>query len=104
MSQVRSLNPRQAMRSPPWRMSYEEFLDWDGENQHVEWVDGKVVPMPPITGEHNDVGNGGMAVGTTANRSGAARVGTGLARDHHSVRPYDPSDCMHVISSAPNPR
>ncbi len=55
MSQVRSLNPRQAMRSPPRRMSYEEFLDWDGENQHVEWVDGKVVPMPPITGDHSDL-------------------------------------------------
>jgi len=38
-------------------MTYEQFLKWDGENQHVEWVNGEVVPMPPISGEHNDVGN-----------------------------------------------
>ena len=38
-------------------MSYEEFLRWDGANQHVEWVDGRVVPMPPISGPHNNVGN-----------------------------------------------
>jgi len=44
--------------------AYKELLDtqesklkWDGENQHVEWVNGEVVPMPPISGEHNDVGN-----------------------------------------------
>lgn len=36
-------------------MTYEQFLEWDGENQHVEWVDGKVVSMPPISGEHSDV-------------------------------------------------
>lgn len=29
-------------------ISYEEFLEWDGENQHVEWVDGKVVEMAPV--------------------------------------------------------
>jgi len=38
-------------------MSYEEFLKWDGQNQHVEWVDGEVIAMPPISGAHNDVGN-----------------------------------------------
>jgi Uma2 family endonuclease len=37
-------------------MSYEEFLHWDGENQHVEWVDGKVVEMSPVSREHQDVG------------------------------------------------
>lgn len=36
------------------RLSYEQFLKWDGENQHVEWVDGEVVPMPPISGPHSD--------------------------------------------------
>jgi Uma2 family endonuclease len=35
------------------KISYEEFLNWDGENQHVEWVDGEIVPMPPISGEHD---------------------------------------------------
>jgi Uma2 family endonuclease len=38
-------------------MSYDEFLEWEGESQYVEWVDGQVIPMPPITGAHNDVGN-----------------------------------------------
>ena len=38
------------------RMNYEQFLKWDGENQHVEWVDGEVVPMPPIPGGHAEVG------------------------------------------------
>jgi Uma2 family endonuclease len=27
---------------------YEQFLEWDGENQHVEWVNGKVVEMAPV--------------------------------------------------------
>jgi Uma2 family endonuclease len=36
-------------------MTYEQFLKWDGENQHVEWVNGEVVPMPPISDEHDDV-------------------------------------------------
>jgi Uma2 family endonuclease len=38
-------------------MSYDEVLEWEGESQYVEWVDGQVIPMPPITGAHNDVGN-----------------------------------------------
>ena len=46
----------QPAAGPPATMSYEEFLRWDGENQHVEWVDGKVIPMSPISLEHADVG------------------------------------------------
>jgi Uma2 family endonuclease len=38
-------------------MTYEQFLQWDGENQHVEWVNGEVVEMPPITDVHNEVDN-----------------------------------------------
>jgi Uma2 family endonuclease len=38
-------------------MTYEQFLHWDDENEHVEWVNGEVVPMPPITDAHNDVDN-----------------------------------------------
>lgn len=37
-------------------LTYEQFLEWDRENQHVEWVDGKVVEMAPISGEHSEVG------------------------------------------------
>lgn len=53
MTQLKLATPRRAKRP---RMTYEEFLLWDGENQHVEWVDGEVVLMPPISGQHNDVG------------------------------------------------
>lgn len=37
------------------RMTYEQFLEWDGENPHVEWVNGEVVEMPSVTGEHNGI-------------------------------------------------
>jgi Uma2 family endonuclease len=37
------------------RMTYAEFLDWPHEDQHVEWVSGRVVPMAPISDEHMDV-------------------------------------------------
>jgi len=40
----------------PRKLSYEEFLKWDGENQHVEWVDGEVIPMAPVGDAHQDLG------------------------------------------------
>ena len=40
----------------PTPLTYEEFLRWEGENQHVEWVEGKVSIMSPISREHSDVG------------------------------------------------
>ena len=54
MTQLGTIAPRRRPRRV--RMSYEQFLKWDGENQHVEWVDGEVVPMPPISNEHTNVG------------------------------------------------
>src|SRR5262249_37829698 len=33
-------------------MTYEQFLEWDGENQPVEWVNGEVIPMAPISDAH----------------------------------------------------
>ncbi len=36
----------------PGRMSYEEFLAWADEGAHVEWVDGEVVFMSPVSTEH----------------------------------------------------
>lgn len=36
----------------PGRVTYEEFLSLDGENQHVEWVNGEVVAMAPVSTEH----------------------------------------------------
>ena len=38
---------------PP--MTYAEFLEYDFENPHVEWVDGEVVMMAPVSNEHQDV-------------------------------------------------
>lgn len=37
-------------------MSYEEFLDWEGGTQHVEWVDGNIVLMSPVSREHQAIG------------------------------------------------
>jgi Uma2 family endonuclease len=42
--------------APARKLAYDEFLHWDGDNQHVEWVDGKVVEMSPVTEEHTNVG------------------------------------------------
>ncbi len=39
--------------APRPRITFKEFLRWDGENQHVEWVNGEVVPMAPVTDEHS---------------------------------------------------
>jgi Uma2 family endonuclease len=37
-------------------LSYDDFLNSSWGNSHVEWVEGKVVPMSPISREHSDVG------------------------------------------------
>lgn len=37
------------------RMTYEEFLRRKGDDSHVEWVDGEVVTMAPISNEHDDI-------------------------------------------------
>lgn len=50
------LEPAPAPPATRHRLSYEEFLEWDEENQHVEWVDGEVVYMSPVSREHSDVG------------------------------------------------
>jgi Uma2 family endonuclease len=36
-------------------VSFQEFLVWPGENQHLEWGNGKVVPMSPVTEPHEDI-------------------------------------------------
>ena len=33
-------------------MTYAQFLEWDFENPHVEWVNGGVLMMAPVSGEH----------------------------------------------------
>src|SRR5919112_1419357 len=54
--QIRAKLPRRREPLPLPRMTYEQFLDWDFENPHVEWVDGEVVRMAPASGDHSDVG------------------------------------------------
>ncbi len=41
-----------AQKSTNGLISYAEFLRWDGENQHVEWIDGRMVAMAAVTHEH----------------------------------------------------
>ena len=38
------------------KISYEEFLELESEDQHVEWVDGEVTAMSPISNLHQKLG------------------------------------------------
>ncbi len=38
------------------KISYEDFLEWTGEDQHVEWVEGEVITMSPISNLHQKLG------------------------------------------------
>jgi len=51
---LQSARPRRARRVTP-RIGYEEFLATAYENEHREWVNGKVIEMPPVSDEHADV-------------------------------------------------
>lgn len=56
----------QQLKAPPpplpVKMSYGQFLEWDSDNQHVEWVNGQVVPMAPIGDIHQDLGRWQLAL------------------------------------------
>ncbi len=41
--------------SPGEAMSYEDFLHWPGDNHHVEWVNGRMVFMSPVTEPHENI-------------------------------------------------
>src|SRR5687767_3429707 len=47
--------PARSEALPVAPMSYEDFLEWDGENEHVEWVNGEIVPMAQIDEAHDRV-------------------------------------------------
>jgi Uma2 family endonuclease len=48
--------PVRSKREQSVRMSYAEFLRADfAERRHAEWVDGKVIFMPPISSENIDL-------------------------------------------------
>ncbi len=40
----------------PLKMTYEEFLEWADENQHVEWVNGEINFMSPVSDRHQFIG------------------------------------------------
>ena len=52
--QIRSTAPRPRKLDLP-KMTYEQFLEWDFENPHVEWVKGEVIEMAPVSGDHQDL-------------------------------------------------
>ena len=53
--QVRGIEPGKPRRLDLPKMTYAQFLEWDFENPHVEWVNGEVVMMAPASGDHQDV-------------------------------------------------
>jgi Uma2 family endonuclease len=53
--QLRPKDPSRPQKPDLPKMTYEQFLEWDFENPHVEWVNGEVVMMAPVSNEHQDV-------------------------------------------------
>lgn len=37
-------------------LSFVEFLEWDGEERHVEWVNGNIIAMTSISALHQRIG------------------------------------------------
>jgi len=52
-TQVESIPKQSPVEETRPRMSYAKFLEWDGGNPHVEWVNGEVVMMAPVSDEHS---------------------------------------------------
>src|SRR5437016_1200797 len=42
-------------QTSPGALTYEEFLNWPGDNHHVEWVNGRIVCMSPVTELHENL-------------------------------------------------
>jgi Uma2 family endonuclease len=55
LRQIKSVAKAKPTPTDRPRMTYARFLDLDGENQHVEWVNGEVIEMPPVSDDHSDV-------------------------------------------------
>lgn len=47
---------KSSAKSKPAKISYDEFLKRHTSGEHLEWVNGKVVPMSPVTNEHSELG------------------------------------------------
>ncbi len=39
----------------PAKMTYEQFLAWEDEDTHAEWVNGEVVLMTPVSHRHQNL-------------------------------------------------
>jgi Uma2 family endonuclease len=62
--------------SPLPKMTYEEFLAWAEDGTHVEWVDGEVITMSPVSDKHQDVADflaALLRLFAEANQSGIVR-------------------------------
>jgi Uma2 family endonuclease len=54
MTEIRAPeSPRKALPEGP--VSYDEFLEWAGEDTRAEWVDGDIVFTSPISDAHQDI-------------------------------------------------
>lgn len=40
---------------PNRKLTFEEYLAWESENQAIEWVDGEVKIMPPASVQREDL-------------------------------------------------
>jgi Uma2 family endonuclease len=56
MAQEVRTDPLAPPLPPTGKIAYEEFLAWLDEDTAAEWVDGEVILMSPISGEHQDEG------------------------------------------------
>jgi len=43
-------------RHPRRRMTEDEFVDWIGEKTRAEWIDGEIIMMAPVSGDHDWLG------------------------------------------------
>ena len=53
MAQAILEEPKQAKKMR--RMSWEEFLQWEPEHNHNEWVDGEVIELMPVEQRHQTI-------------------------------------------------
>ncbi len=52
MAEMELTRPKAA---PQGKITFEEFLAWDNEDSQVEWEDGEVIIMSPISLRHQDL-------------------------------------------------
>ena len=48
--------PTHTKNPPPGRMTFDEYMEWAGEDTNAEWVDGEVVWVSPNSLDSGDIG------------------------------------------------